>query len=338
MAGEAGLAERRGPVEHPGLTAVGRRALGAVLAATTGLALAAQARVNGELGVRLQDGLAAALLSFLIGLALLVLVVTVPAAGRRGMRATWAALRTGTLRWWHCVGGLSGGFVVASQGLTVAGLGVAVFTVALVAGQSISSLLVDRTSLPPSGAQPVTPARVTGALLCVIAVVVAVSDRLTTPRTLGLAVLPLLAGLCVAWQQAVNGRVRAAAGSTWPATFVNFLAGTSGLLLGYGIAVAVRGWPTAALPAEPWLYLGGPLGILVIAVAAAVVRFTGVLLLALAVICGQVIGSLVLDLVAPAQTRPTLSTYAGAGLALLAVAVASWRRRSDRGTRERSGR
>ena len=56
-----------------------------------------------------------------------------------------------------------------------------------------------------------------------------------------------------------------------------------------------------------------------IAIAAAVVRATGVLLLALSTICGQVIGSLALDLLTPTETRPGPTTYAGAALALVAA-------------------
>lgn len=302
---------------------MGRRALGVALAGTGGLAMAAQARVNGELAVRLGGGLAAAVISFGTGLALLVLIVLGTASGRRALVAVGAALRARTLRWWHLLGGVCGGFVIASQALTVATIGVAVFTMALVAGQSTSSLLVDRSGLPPGGAQPITRIRVVGAVLCVLAVLVAVSDRLGAPRALGLAVLPLLAGFGIAWQQAVNGRVRAAGGSTWAATFVNFLAGTAALLVGFGGAVAVRGWPAGELPPEPWLYSGGVLGIMLIAVAVAVVRFTGVLLLGLAAISGQVVGALVLDLVVPADAPPSLNTYAGVALALVAVVIAT---------------
>lgn len=301
----------------------GRRALGVTLAGTAGLAMALQARVNGELAVRLHDGVAAAAISFGVGLALLTLLVLGSDFGRRGLRAVGDSLRAGTLRWWHCLGGVCGAFVVAAQGLTVAALGVAVFTVALVAGQSTSSLLVDRSSLPPGGAEPVTRARVAGAALCVVAVLLAVADRLGTPRALGLAVVPLVAGFGIAWQQAVNGRVRAAGGSTWPATFVNFLTGTAALLLGFAAVLAVRGPPGGQLPSEPWLYSGGVLGVLLIAIAAAVVRFTGVLLLGLAAISGQLLGALALDLLVPADTPPSANTYAGAALALAAVAIAA---------------
>lgn len=299
-----------------------RRALGVLLAAASGFAIAVQARINGELAVRLGDGIMAGLVSFGTGLALLLVLVPATATGRRGLRAVGAALRDGQLRWWHLLGGICGGFVVASQGLTVATIGVAVFTVALVAGQTSSSLAVDRAGVGPSGVQPVTGTRMLGAVLCVVAVVVSVADQFDTPDALGLAVLPLLAGAGVAWQQAVNGRVRVASGSVRAATLVNFLAGGAALLVGTAGSVLVRGWPSGHLPSEPWLYVGGLLGVFVIAVGAAVVRLIGVLLLALGTVSGQVVGAVVVDLVAPAVRAPALTTYLGATLALLAVLVA----------------
>jgi transporter family-2 protein len=63
------------------------------------------------------------------------------------------------------------------------------------------------------------------------------------------------------------------------------------------------------------------LGVLVIVTAAAVVRATGVLLLGLATISGQVVGALALDLVVPTVGPPMPTTYLGAGQALVAVAI-----------------
>jgi bacterial/archaeal transporter family-2 protein len=145
---------------------IGWRALGTALAGVAGAAIAVQARVNGELAVRLGDGVAPAVITFGTGLALAAAVVLRSATGRRGLRAVREARRAGTLRWWHGLGGVCGAFVVASQGLTVVSIGVAGYTVALVAGQSVSSLAVDRSGLAPGGVEPVTPLRVPGAVLC----------------------------------------------------------------------------------------------------------------------------------------------------------------------------
>ncbi|MFG1937343.1 DMT family transporter [Micromonospora tulbaghiae] len=309
----------------PPTLSTGRRVAGVGLATASGVMVAVQSRINGELGVRLADGIAAAVVSFGVGLLILLVLVPATPGGRRGLSALRGALRAGTLRPWQCLGGVCGAFLVATQGLTIGALGVAVFTVAVVAGQSGSSLLVDRAGIGPAGRQPVTPNRLIGAVLTVLAVLLAVGDRLGDPQALTLALLPLAAGVGIAWQQAVNGRVRAASGSAMTATLVNFTVGTAALLVTFAVDLAVRGRPAGAFPDEPWLYLGGPLGIVFIALAAALVRFTGVLLLGLATIAGQIVGAVLLDLLLPtAASHPGLDTLLGAALTMVAVLVAAF--------------
>jgi transporter family-2 protein len=301
----------------------GRRAGGVALAVLAGGALAVQSRINGELAVRLDDPIGAATISFGSGLLVLAILVPLLPAGRAGLRHLRDGLRDQQIRPWQCVGGMCGGFLVATQGLTVPVLGVAVFVVALVAGQSSSSLLVDRAGAGPTGPQPVTPPRLAGAVLTVGAVLLAVGDRIGHPSALALAVLPLLAGIGIAWQQAVNGHVRVTSGSAMVAGLVNFVMGTAVLLVALVVSVVLHGLP-ARLPAGPWwLYVGGTLGIVFIAVGAAVVRYTGVLLLGLGMIAGQVTGALLLDATVPgAAGRPGWNTMLGAALTLVAVAVA----------------
>lgn len=306
----------------PGAVPAGRRAGGVVFALVAGVTLAVQSRINGELAVRLDDPIGAATISFGSGLLVLAVLVPLLPVGRAGLRHLREGLRTDRIRPWQCIGGMCGGFLVAAQGLTVPTLGVAVFIVALVAGQSSSSLLVDRAGAGPAGPQPVTPPRLAGAVLTVCAVLLAVGDRIGHPSALALAVLPLLAGIGIAWQQAVNGHVRAVSGSAMVAGLVNFFMGTTVLLVAVVVSVALRGFPDH-LPAGPWwLYAGGTLGIVFIAIGSAVVRYTGVLLLGLGMISGQVTGALLLDEIVPgAAGRPGWNTILGAVLTLAAVAV-----------------
>ncbi|GIF97401.1 DMT family transporter [Catellatospora citrea] len=298
------------------------RAAGVALAVLGGSCLALQSRINGELGHQLGDGIAAATVSF--GVGLIVMLLALPWM-HRNTRRILHALRSGQLRWWQCIGGACGAFLVTTQGLTVPWLGVSIFIVALVAGQSVSSLAMDRLGVGPGAPRLITPNRAVGALLCIVAVVIAVGDSFGDPRSLGLAALPLLAGIGVAWQQGVNGRVALAATSPWPATLLNFAVGTVALLVALGIATAVRGGgPPGAFPAEPWLYVGGPLGIVFIAISAAVVHRIGVLLLGLGMIAGQVLGALAIDAVLPGPAgRPDLLTLTGAALTLVAVRIAA---------------
>ncbi|WP_020578091.1 DMT family transporter [Actinopolymorpha alba] len=403
-------------------------ALGLGAAFFIGLLLACQSRINGELGHRLGDGVLAALWSFGSGLVVLLAALAVVPGVRHGLRRVIRAVRpaggfaeggdpsgsespdpaaptptsatatagigttiAASLRPWQVLGGLCGAFLVVTQSLTVGLVGVAAFTVAVVAGQATSSLVVDRLGLGPGGRHPITPTRILGATLTLGAVLLSVSDELGTASTLVLALLPALAGIGTAWQQAVNGwvgavasasPVRANASDPAPATrtptpvpatptpaptptptpatttttgpdhthpepargttlataprpatnqlagalvaaLVNFSVGTAGLLLAATVDIAARGLP-GGWPSEPVLYLGGLFGIAFISLAAAVVRITGVLLLGLGTVAGQLVGALVLDGMVPTGTAHlTTTTVIGTLLTLVAVTVAA---------------
>lgn len=308
-----------------------RRAIGILLAVFSGIALAVQGRLNGELGGRLQDGFLAALISFGSGWLLLLVALPVLPSMRRGPGQVAAALRAGRLRWWMCLGGLGGATLVAGQGLTVGELGVAMFTVAVVAGQSGNSLVIDRIGLGPAGAQRMNAQRVLGALLTLLAVIIAMSGRLEVSgaHVLLLLLLPLVAGASIAAQQAVNGRVGQCS-SPLTATLINFTGGTIALAVAWVIKLLVRGGP-ADFPANPVLYIGGLLGITFIAVAAVVVRTIGVLLLGMGSISGQLIGAAALDLITPAHGEQlAASTLWGVALTLVAVAIATLPGRGSR--------
>lgn len=302
----------------------GRHVLGLAGAVVIGVLIAIQSRINGALGVRLADGFTAALISFAVGLVLLFAATAVTPSARKGIREIRAALRDGRLRGWQCFGGVCGALLVLSQGLSAAALGVALFTVALVAGQVTSGMVVDRWGLGPGGPQRITARRVIGAMLAVTAVGIAVAASLGSANASVLVVLPLLAGAGTAWQQAVNGRVKQAADSAVAATLLNFAIGTAALAIATIAEIAIRGLPRA-LPPQPLLYVGGALGVAVIGTAAVLVRRIGVLLLGMGMVAGQLTGALLLDLLAPAPgTQIHISTIAGTGLTLLAVLIAAF--------------
>jgi len=293
------------------------RVTGGLLAVAGGFAIAVQARVNGTLAQALQNGLLAALISFAGGWIVLLAVVLSRESGRAGLRRLHDAVGQRQIRWWECVGGVSGAFLVGSQGLTVAIIGVAVFTVAVVIGQVVSSMVIDHLGVGPGESKPFTKTRVVGAVVGVIAVVVAVSDRFTSPGALWLAVLPLLAGLLMGWQQAVNGLVREAAANSVVTILVNFTVGTAALTL---VNLVVLGGVPGAFPSDWRLYLGGLLGIVGVGGAIVSVRFIGVLMVGLCAVCGQLIGAVMLDAV---SGRLALATVVGVMLTLVSVGIAA---------------
>ncbi|MFI6170795.1 DMT family transporter [Nocardia sp. NPDC051052] len=299
-----------------------------------GAGVAVQGRINGALGARLHDGIAAATLSF--GSGLLILAVAFVCSGRlrEGAARVRNALSAGTLRPWHLLGGLCGAFFVACQGLAVAAIGVTAFTVAVVAGQLLSSLVVDRLGVAPNGRTPVTALRFGGAALGVLAVLIAGAGRsgtstgaLSVPESLRgaptalLIILPALAGIGLAWQQAVNGRV-GAVGGPLSATLVNFCVGLVALVVIEAVVLLGSGL-SAEFPRQPWLYLGGLIGIAFIALAAITVRWIGVLLLGLTSVAGQLLMSIVLDLATPTSAGLSATAVVGSALTLVAVGIAT---------------
>ncbi|MGH3859886.1 DMT family transporter [Actinokineospora sp.] len=303
------------------------RPLGAVVATLGGVVLAAQSRINGQLGSLLGDGLIAALISFAIGLVILVTAVVAMPTARAGVARFREAIATRQLRPWQCLGGAAGAWYVTSQGLTVTLLGVAVFTVAVVAGQVVSSLVVDRAGIAPGDAQAITVTRAVGAALAVMAVGIAVSDEFSRPGHLWLALVPALAGVGLGWQQAVNGQVRAASGSVAFASMLNFAVGLTALVLASTVDLAVRGLPNSP-PTQWWLYAGGALGVVALSTAVFAVRLVGVLMVGLCAVAGQLVGALLLDVLAPPPgegVEPT--TVVGVVLTLAAVGIAAVPRR-----------
>lgn len=297
--------------------------LGVGLALVSGLAMAVQGRLNGMLGAQLHDSMLAAVISFGGGLVLLLLALPMVPAMSTGLGNLRMQLRARNVRPWHCLGGLGGATFVAAQSLTVATIGVATFTVGVVAGQTLSGLLVDRVGLGPAGPQALTWTRILGAALTLGGVAGALSGGISASGTgLWLLILPLFGGACMAVQQAINGQVGQVAHSPMTAALVNFAVGTAVLILAWLLSLALRGGASHAWPHNPVLYLGGLAGVVFISVAVLVVKWTGVLLLALSAIAGQLIGSVLLDLLLPAQgSHLSVSTLLGVGVTLFAVVI-----------------
>jgi transporter family-2 protein len=306
--------------EHHSPLAVTLAMIGAVVC---GALVATQSRINGELGRELGDGYLAAVISFGSGFLVMVVIVLVLPGARRGVATIVDRIRSGSTPWWYAAGGAAGGLFVLSQGLTAAILGVALFTVATIAGQTLSGLLVDRRGLGTMAPKPVTASRIVGAVLAVLAVALAVSPQIRGGVEWWVLALPLAAGLGLGWQQAVNGQVREISGSALTATFFNFMVGAL-LLLAIFAVHALVAWQPVTFPTNLLLYSGGINGILFVAGYAIVVRFTGVLLLGLGAIAGQLAASLVFDLVLPVAGHPVeWTTIVGTVVTFIAIGIAS---------------
>jgi bacterial/archaeal transporter family-2 protein len=282
-----------------------------------GALLGLQGRINGELGHRLGSAVTAALISFAIGTTCFVVIVAT--RHREAMRHLFREPG----RWWWWLGGLAGAAVVASVAEGVPQIGVALVSVCIVAGTAVGALAVDELGLGPGGRRQLSVTRVGGAATPIPAVTLgAVGDRHAAVRPLLFAAL-FAAGAASAWQQAANGQLRRTT-SVPVASLVSFTGGTLALL---AVSAARGDLQPSDWPSDVWLYVGGLLGAIYIALAAASVSRLGVLRLSLATVAGQLLGGVLLDVVWPAPgIELHITTVIGVVLTFAAVAVAGLRR------------
>ena len=297
----------------------------AAVAFLSGMLVAVQSRINGELSHQLDDPFVTAFISFASGLVVVAVAVAVAPTGRRGLLRIVEAIRSRRMPWWYTLGGIGGALFVLSASVVVVLVGVALFTVGVVAGQILSSLLIDRTGMGSMAAKPFSLPRLLGAVLAMVAVIIAVWGQAQTDVPLWVLLAPFVAGILGGVQQATNGQLREVSQSLLIATFIGFVAGTIVLAIALAVHLSLEP-PPESFPPSPLLYIGGLLGCVFVAMQAAVVRATGVLVLGLAVLSGQVIAATLLDLVLAVEGNTLgLPTVIGAALTLVAVGVAAIR-------------
>ncbi|MFI5003989.1 MAG: DMT family transporter [Solirubrobacterales bacterium] len=143
------------------------RGLAVALAVGAGALVGMQAPVNSRLG-RAVGSVQAASLSFLVGtIALLVI-----AALARGGLGTYS--KVSGAPWWALIGGLLGAVYVTVAILTVRTLGASSLTAAVITGQLVISVAIDRFGLLGIERQPIGAQRILGLVLLVAGVVLMV--------------------------------------------------------------------------------------------------------------------------------------------------------------------
>jgi len=294
--------------------------VGTVLA---GMLSPMQSAVNGQVGKELGDGNASSVVSFGSGLVVMAIIILARSSTRKQFASIPARIKANKIPWWSWLAGLCGAMVVFSEGASASTLGVATFQTTLISGMVISGLLCDRFGIGVAIKQPFNLPRVLGAILAIAATVLVVSPSWRVPSVIALAVLPFMAGLLAGWQPAGNSAVARETGSMLVSITWNFIVGFTVLTLALVIRV-LTGAVSFHLPTTWWMYLGGPLGLLSIALMGLLVRGLGLLLLGLASTAGQLIGSVLIDWLLPALgAQVYLVTILGAVVALVGAVIAA---------------
>lgn len=136
-----------------------------LLAIAAGVLLPVQAGLNAQLRTVIGSPVAAALISFLVGtagLAVVALGIRTPMM----LQTAWAAAP-----WWQWTGGLIGAAYVLASIVLAPRLGAATLVAAVVAGQMLSSLILDQYGLVGFAVHPISPIRLAGAVLVIVGVI-----------------------------------------------------------------------------------------------------------------------------------------------------------------------
>jgi transporter family-2 protein len=134
-----------------------------VVAFLIGVMLPIQAGVNAQLRTGLGHPLLAALASFAVGTVALGLVAL-------ATRARLAGGPLAAIPWYQWTGGLLGAFYIAAAVVLAPRLGAATLIAAVVAGQMVTSLVLDTRGWAGFAQQPLTLARLCGGLLVIVGV------------------------------------------------------------------------------------------------------------------------------------------------------------------------
>jgi transporter family-2 protein len=268
------------------------------------------------------DSLEAAFVSFSSGLVFVSLIALFRKDVRLGFKEILSAVSAKKIAKWRLGAGVLGASFVAMQTHVVPIAGVALFTVASLAGQTAVSLWVDHVGLIGSGKTLITKRRVIAAIITVIAVVVSAWDRFSqSDFSIAAIFLAIVAGGWVGVQRALNGQINSYAKKSFATSLLNFSTGTSFLFLLLALRSIFTDHSIMNFSSGPWwMFIGGSIGVVYIAFSALAVQYLGVLEFTLFSVGGMLLGSLLIDFVAP-TAGTSISGYLISGIFLTYLGV-----------------
>lgn len=285
----------------PAVTATAPLVVPAVaVGALCGAFVAAQGQLNGDLSTAGAGALVASWLSYLGTLATVAVVVVVTGSLPR----TVQVLRRDGRWWWFAIGTFGIPIVLAmTAGVPV--VGIAIASVCSVAGQTVSGLALDSRGIGLPEPLRLSRRRLLAGAVAVAGLGVAVlsgSSGLDADlaTVVGVGLLLFAGGVALGGQQAGNGKVTALAGDPVIAGLTTAAGGSLAVTAIVGVVAATGGLEGVTLPGPGrWLlYLGGPLGAAITVGAAWAVRHLGTFALTLAIVGGQMVTAIGIDVVA----------------------------------------
>ncbi|CAB4539858.1 unannotated protein [freshwater metagenome] len=292
------------------------------MAVLTGVMIAEQARANSELSIRIGNSVEAAFVSFTSGLIIIAVITLFNPTIKLGLKNLRTAVKSGQMGSWRLLAGALGGAAIAISTHVVPLIGVALYSVATISGQTAVSLLVDRIGLAGGERKLISLRRVIAALITVLAVLVSVLDKISIDKfQLFAVVLGLCAGVIIGIQRSLNGSINVHSKASYATSLLNFIMGSTFLALLTLALLILRGDAINPLPSGPWwIYTGGVVGVIYIAMSSIVVQHLGVLTFVLFSVGGQLLGSLIFDIIAPTEGAH-VTAYLISGIVMTYIGV-----------------
>lgn len=282
-----------------------------LLALTAGGLVALQSGINNTLRAILRAPIGAALISFTVGVSVLLAMVVITGEGVPAI---------GDLRsvpWWGYLGGACGVVTVAGTILLIPRLGAATTVALNITGQMLISLLLDAESLLGVTYRPISVERVIGAVVVVLGAAmisrqgnrrqspaggttapgdgIAETEREPLAPRLTAIAGGLFIGAVFPTQAAINARLRAGLDAPFTASALSFGGGVLILLL-IVAAVSSQRPSREALPNVPhWAFLGGACGAVYVASSVILVPEFGAAISTALIVTGQNVVSLAID-------------------------------------------
>ncbi len=252
---------------------------------------------------------------------LLTVVVIIVAQGN--LQKFFGILRTQGKWWWFGVG--AGGVpIVIAMAWGIPLVGATIASVCAVGGQTIMGLILDRLGVGLPQKIRLTGKRIAAAGVVLIGLALAISAGGTGVSSVwamvGVGLLIFFACSSISFQNAGNGAVTARSGYPLIATFTSVAGGATIMSAIVLVSFLLGSFEKLNFPGthDWWMYLGGPAGAGIVFCAAWSVRRLGTFRLALAMVSGQLVTAMIVDLV----TRVPVS--AAAVISALAVIIATF--------------
>jgi transporter family-2 protein len=122
-------------------------------------------------------------------------------------------------------------------------------------------------------------------------------------------------------QRALNGQINEYSHQSFTTSLLNFIMGTTFLTIFLTLLLIFSDTKISPLPAGPWwIYTGGVIGVIYIAFTSKIVQHLGVLTFTLFSVGGNLLGSLLIDLISPTD-GVRVSWYLVIGIAMTYLGV-----------------